>query len=74
MAAARRENLHRGHSKCSNLSISQADAAKQFEISRTTVQSATTVVTSGLRELIDVVDHGDMAVSLAAKAVLKTCH
>jgi phage N-6-adenine-methyltransferase len=46
---------------------SQADAARELSVSRTSVQSASRVLNDGVPELVKAVDRGDVAVSTAAE-------
>jgi hypothetical protein len=73
MAAAKRANLGVAQRK-SNIekSISQREAAIQFGVSLGSVQNAAAVLRHGSPELIDAVESGDIAVSLAAKTVRRT--
>jgi hypothetical protein len=49
--------------------VSQIDAAEQFGVYRSTVQRAASVLLHDDSDLIEAVESGDIAVSLAAKAV-----
>jgi ParB-like chromosome segregation protein Spo0J len=70
LAAARRANLPRGVKKAdASNEASQADVAAQFGVSRSAVQRARTVLDHGTPEIVKAVTSGDLAVSLAAKAV-----
>jgi ParB-like chromosome segregation protein Spo0J len=72
MAAARRANMRQGARTdlaSNEARLSQTDAAIQFGVSRTAVQRAKTVLDHGDARLIEMVESGDEAVSLAAKTV-----
>ena len=68
MAAARRAKLPRGRHASIEAS-SQSEAAEQFGVSRSAVQRAKAVLDHDDPALIAAVESGDIAVSLAAKAV-----
>jgi ParB-like chromosome segregation protein Spo0J len=72
MAAARVENMPQGRRtdlkpNADLHEVSRADAAKMFSVSERSVASAATVLAKGVRELVQAVDYGDLAVSRAAE-------
>ena len=70
MAAAKRANMKVGRpSIVATGTISQADAARQFNVSRESVNRAGIILEHGSPQAIAAVESGDIAVSLAAKTV-----
>jgi ParB-like chromosome segregation protein Spo0J len=70
MVAARLATMGRGR-QAANPSIegfSQPDAAARLNVGRASVERARTVIDSGVPELVQAVDRGEIAVSLASKA------
>ena len=70
MAAARRADMRQGDNQhVTTGTTSQAEAARQFGVSRESVNRARIVLDAGSPTLVAAVESGDVAVSLAAKAV-----
>jgi ABC-type transporter Mla subunit MlaD len=71
LAAARRANMRQGErTDLTAVAVtSQAEAAAQFGVSVDSLQRAKTVLNHGSPALVEAVESGDVAVSLAAKVL-----
>jgi len=67
MVAGRLADMRRGDNQHTEISAtSQAQAAKILNVSTDSVQFAKKVIDTGTQELVDMVDHGEVAVSTAS--------
>ncbi len=70
MVAAKISNLNNGqHAASIDAAIAQPQAAEMLNVSRPSVQRATTVVKSGDKKLIAAVESGEVTVSAATQHV-----